>query len=334
MLNTNGWLAALISIVVLISRLAVASTTDEALYSRLMAPSLHDDGMISPAERAAIMTQSEPLLTNSQLAELRQRLDAHAMPAALPLATSTAQPPGVQQVGYFQPPMTASPAGAESQVIPASATFPAAHPSAATWSPASQPYAQQPVSSGPAMSGPILSGPVIPAGAACSMLGCDDRMPQCGTLWSDGSGRLLDNLSFFGGLDGAKQPQDLGINANFGGRASVNFGVPIWERFGLGAQIGTASVWSDNAVHVVQPIEGTASRYQSFTTVGLFQRTDWGLVWGLGYDFLADATTTDFFSANGAVRSAIASTLSMNSACGSPSAATVIRDRSTVRPSR
>src|SRR5262245_55025096 len=41
--------------------------------------------------------------------------------------------------------------------------------------------------------------------------------------------RLLENLSLFGGLEGAKGPDDLGINANFGLRGHLNWGYPIWE---------------------------------------------------------------------------------------------------------
>ena len=47
---------------------------------------------------------------------------------------------------------------------------------------------------------------------------------------------LFDNLSVFAGLDGSKQPQDFGINAQFGGRASVNWGIPLFESLGIGAQ--------------------------------------------------------------------------------------------------
>jgi hypothetical protein len=134
----------------------------------------------------------------------------------------------------------------------------------------------------------VDTSPIKPVQAGGADAAC------CG-LWTEGSGRLLDNLSVFMGLDGAKQPQDLGVNANFGGRASVNLGIPIWQQIGLGAQIGSASVWSENAVRVVKPLEGTGSRYQNFNTVGLFQRTDWGLVWGLGYDFLAERYYDTFF---------------------------------------
>jgi hypothetical protein len=96
----------------------------------------------------------------------------------------------------------------------------------------------------------------------------------------------LDNLSFFGGLDGSKQPQDLGINANMGGRFSLNFGAPVVEDWGLGVQAGFAYSFADAAVQVLPRLEGTDERNQYYTTIGLFERTDFGLNVSAGYDFL------------------------------------------------
>jgi hypothetical protein len=95
----------------------------------------------------------------------------------------------------------------------------------------------------------------------------------------------LDNLSLFIGLDGSKQPQDLGINANFGGRLAVNWGVPIWEPWGLGGQLGTSVDYSAGAVHVLDQLQDTRDRWQSLSTAGLFQRAPCGFVWAVGYDF-------------------------------------------------
>ena len=96
----------------------------------------------------------------------------------------------------------------------------------------------------------------------------------------------FDDLSIFAGLDGSKQPQDFGINAHFGGRAALNWGMPLVEAWGLGFQIGTAIDATGNAVQVVERTEGSGGRTQSFTTVGLFQRLDSGWSWGAVYDFL------------------------------------------------
>lgn len=97
---------------------------------------------------------------------------------------------------------------------------------------------------------------------------------------------LTDTLTIFAGLDGSKQPKDYGINASFGGRLSANVGIPIAEEYGLGLQIGTAINYSDNAVAVMAAVDGRRERYQSFTTIGLFQRRDSGFEWALAYDYL------------------------------------------------
>jgi len=98
----------------------------------------------------------------------------------------------------------------------------------------------------------------------------------------------LDSLELFLGLEGSKQPQDFGVNAQFGGRLAVNWGARIYDDWGLGFQIGTAGNFTDHAVRVTSQIDGAGSRAQSFTTVGLFQRTESGLVWAIGHDFLAE----------------------------------------------
>jgi hypothetical protein len=104
----------------------------------------------------------------------------------------------------------------------------------------------------------------------------------------------LENLSVFVGPDGSKQPQDLGINANMGIRFGVNFGVPVVERFNLGAQIGVAENVSDSAVHVLDQVEGTSRRTQTFVTVGIFQRPTPAFNWGLVYDFSHERYYDDF----------------------------------------
>lgn len=97
---------------------------------------------------------------------------------------------------------------------------------------------------------------------------------------------LFDNFSLFLGLEGSKQPQDYGVNAHFGGRFSANMGVPLMEELGLGLQIGTSMNYTDNAVQVFERFGEATGRFQSFTTVGLFQRNDSGLVWGGAVDYL------------------------------------------------
>jgi hypothetical protein len=103
------------------------------------------------------------------------------------------------------------------------------------------------------------------------------------------------SFSVFLGLEGSKQPQDFGVNAHFGGRSAVNWGLPISRPYGLGLQLGTAVNATANAVQVVERVEGSTGRTQSFTTVGVFQHTRGGLVWGGGYDFLYQDYYDEFF---------------------------------------
>ena len=96
----------------------------------------------------------------------------------------------------------------------------------------------------------------------------------------------FENLSIFFGLDGSKQPQDLGINAHLGVRASANVGFAVVEKLGLGAQVGAAWNISDAAVHVLDQIGGPSRRTQSYLTLGVFQRTAQKVTWAVGYDML------------------------------------------------
>ena len=103
---------------------------------------------------------------------------------------------------------------------------------------------------------------------------------QCRPSWC-----WLDTLELFGGLEGSKQPQDFGVNAEFGGRLHVNWGVPLLPAWGIGVQVGTAVDLTDNAVQVFERLEGNSDRVQEFTTVGVFQRIG-ELNWAVVYDFL------------------------------------------------
>jgi hypothetical protein len=104
---------------------------------------------------------------------------------------------------------------------------------------------------------------------------------------------LFDTVSVFAGLDGSKQPQDLGINANMGARFAVNWGFPVADAVGLGAQVGAAVNLSDAAVHVLDQISGTSRRTQTYLTLGMFQRPTARVNWALGYDALIQQYYTD-----------------------------------------
>lgn len=94
-----------------------------------------------------------------------------------------------------------------------------------------------------------------------------------------------DQLSFLSAIDGAKQPQDYGVNADLGVRFRVNYAAPLAEAYGLGYQVGMAVNWTDNAVRVFELLGEDTTRFQNHTTVGLFQRTDL-FGWGVVFDHL------------------------------------------------
>ncbi len=117
-----------------------------------------------------------------------------------------------------------------------------------------------------------------PAGETACAAACEAK-PADRAGWAD-------NLSLFLGLNGSKGPEDLGINANFGLRTDVNWGLPLWEEYGLGVQLGTSLNYSRTAVRVLRSIDGTSDRWENFSTGGLFQRAPCGLNWGLVYDYV------------------------------------------------
>ncbi|MCI0640436.1 MAG: hypothetical protein L0Y72_07270 [Gemmataceae bacterium] len=98
----------------------------------------------------------------------------------------------------------------------------------------------------------------------------------------------FDNTSLFFGLDGYKEPADLGINGNFGFRVGFNTGFAILEDMGLGAQVGTAINYSRTALRLLSAIDGTQEHIQSYTTLGIFQRGAGGINWGVAYDLRFD----------------------------------------------
>ena len=97
-------------------------------------------------------------------------------------------------------------------------------------------------------------------------------------------GKLTDNLNVFIGLEGSKQPQDLGINANMGARLGVNLGFPILRDKNLGGQVGVAFNLSDAAVHVLDQVTDVSSRTQTFVTAGVFQKAPSKIRWAAGFD--------------------------------------------------
>lgn len=105
----------------------------------------------------------------------------------------------------------------------------------------------------------------------------------------------FENLSIFAGLDGAKQPQDLGINANLGPRVAMNWGLPLLEEEGIGLQLGVGYVAAQNAVAVLEAVDGTTGRDQLFTTLGAFQKLDSGVNWSVAWDTLNQNYYDNFY---------------------------------------
>ena len=107
-----------------------------------------------------------------------------------------------------------------------------------------------------------------------------------------------ETLSLFAGISGAKQPQDLGVNAHFGGRLAANAGFPVYEPWNLGGQVGLAGVYQDDAVRVFEALGADSDRGQLFGTAGLFQKNElwnWSFVYDALYQDQYDtATLTQF----------------------------------------
>lgn len=125
--------------------------------------------------------------------------------------------------------------------------------------------------------------------------GCSvEPIMQPNALLQDSESGWLKSLTMLGGIDGSKQPQDYGVNANLGLQGNVNASIAIDEESGLGLQAGTGIVGSQNAVRVYELLGEATSRTQSYTTIGLFQRTDSGFVWAIAHDFLIEQSYDTF----------------------------------------
>ncbi len=81
-------------------------------------------------------------------------------------------------------------------------------------------------------------------------------------------------LSLFAGIDGSKQPQDYGVNANLGGRFHFNYSAALAPESSIGFQVGAALNETSNAVRVYELLGEDTSRQQLFVTAGLFRRSE------------------------------------------------------------
>ena len=124
-------------------------------------------------------------------------------------------------------------------------------------------------------------------------IGCNDFF--CGSVWPG-------TFTMFAGIDGSKQPQDFGVNANLGGLFQVNYAAPIFPGSNIGFQVGSSASFTGNAVQVYELLGESTDRFQSFNTIGIFQRTQVGFSWGAVYDFLYQESFDDFYLAQVRVR--------------------------------
>jgi hypothetical protein len=104
----------------------------------------------------------------------------------------------------------------------------------------------------------------------------------------------LGTWSIWSGIDGSKQPQDFGANANVGGSLKVSYSGPLLAERGIGFQIGSRVNFQGNAVQVYELLGEEKDRFQGFTSVGLFQRNDSRINYGVVYDFLTQQSFDNF----------------------------------------
>ena len=101
------------------------------------------------------------------------------------------------------------------------------------------------------------------------------------------------------GVTAFENEVDLGLRGNFGTNEYLNFGMPLWNAFGLGWQVGvrgTQTGFGSSTVTVTDPITtqstsvSSAARNQQFVTTGLYTRAfeGRGLQGGVAFDYLND----------------------------------------------
>jgi hypothetical protein len=139
----------------------------------------------------------------------------------------------------------------------------------------------------------------VPAGIGKPSIHLDGEIPEgCGCESNEGWSRFrLPEFDFTTSVDGFKGPIDLGnANGNFGVRFGANMAVPLFARFGVALQAGTAIELS-NLKGSPYPEPNATIRDQIFTTVGMFQRfnrRDGAITWGFAYDWLFDDYYANF----------------------------------------
>lgn len=148
--------------------------------------------------------------------------------------------------------------------------------------------------------GELVGGGVVPGDSPSDVSFTSEVFPASyGAPCSGGSScpssqSWCEELTLFAGLDGSKQPQDFGVNANLGGHVHFNWGLPVSDHLGIGVQVGSTLIATDNAVQVYELLGEQTTRVQNYNTIGLFQRFDGGFAWGFVYDWLNEDSFDNF----------------------------------------
>ena len=89
------------------------------------------------------------------------------------------------------------------------------------------------------------------------------------------------------GVTAFENEADLGIKGNFGTNEYLNFGMPLWNAFGLGWQVGVRGTQTGFGSRTLGNVT-IESRNQQFVTTGLFTRAfeGRGLQGGAAFDYL------------------------------------------------
>ncbi len=146
--------------------------------------------------------------------------------------------------------------------------------------------------------GPYFDGPQGDC-ESCGQSGgtCGHRRPLCRAFsWLVGSNRdwcWSENLTAFAGVDGFTSAVDFANEGNFGFDYGADWGGPLWNKFGLGYQVGGRVVQSNLSGYDLPSSFGTFeenARNQYFLTAGMFRRFRHatGMQWGVVYDYLND----------------------------------------------
>jgi hypothetical protein len=118
---------------------------------------------------------------------------------------------------------------------------------------------------------------------------CDNACTVCDDwCWSQ-------DLTLFAGTQGFKSAPDRGQNGNFGFHEGINWGGPLWNRYGVGYQVGALVTHSDLSGTQINGTFNDDPRSQAFFTAGFFRRADEynRLQMGFAGDWLRDEYLID-----------------------------------------